>query len=579
MKYGKFAAAALALSVLVSGPALAQPHVESRVDLSFNHYYDYDELAEAMQQIAFAYPELVEVRSIGKSRQGRDMWLAIVNPKKGPPDTDKPAMFIDGNIHGNEIQAAETVLYTLWYLTKSYGENEHLTELMDNNAFYLLPIENPDSRAWWFSKPASPHGPRGNQRPYDNDGDGLIDEDGPDDLDGDGSITQMWIRDPDGQWIRDRFDDRIFRRVKAGQKGEWSRLGQEGIDNDGDGRINEDGTTADDMNRNWPGDWKPNYVQRGAGQYPLSNPETRSIADFVAAHPNIAAYQSYHNSGGMILRGPGASYRNSAYPRSDTQVYDKIAKMGETLLPYYRSMVIYKDLYGVHGGEVNWTGESLGIISFTNELWSASKYFQRDGGSDEERMWAWRDKMDFGESFTPYTEVEHPEYGTVLVGGLNKWSTRNTPTFMLEEDGHRNFAFTMFHAEQMPRLTISPIEIDQLADGLFQMTVEVRNEQIIPTRMGVMSKDGIGEKDVLEVWLPEGSRVVMSGAIRDRRDRTLDEVKFEPGRVLLDSGVPGQGRVLYRFIIEAPGGTEAQVVYSAQRAMDVSRTVTLELVR
>lgn len=567
---------AIVAAFLSAGPAFAQERIESRVDLSFNHYYTYDQIADAMHKIAFAYPELVEVRSIGKSTQGRDMWLAIVNPKTGPTDTAKPAMFIDGNIHGNEIQAGETVLYTLWYLTKAYGNNDQLTELMDNYAFYLLPVENPDSRAWWFSKVASPHSPRGTQRPYDDDGDGLIDEDGPDDLDGDGSIGQMWMKDPDGEWLRDTVDDRIFRRIHEGEKGEWTRLGQEGIDNDGDGRINEDDTAADDMNRNWPADWKPNYVQGGASFYPLSHPETRSIAEFVRDHPNIAGYQSYHNSGGMILRGPGASYRNDFYPRSDAQVYDTIANMGETLLPYYRSMVIYRDLYGVHGGEVNWTGESLGIVSFTNELWSADKYFQRDGSYDETKMWAWRDHLDFGQTFTPFTEFDHPEYGPIIVGGYNKWSSRNTPTFMLEEEAHRNFAFTAFHASQMPLLQIQPIEVEQKAAGLWQVTIEVKNDQAIPTRTEIMSRKGIGTKDILEVALPDNARVIASGSIRNRRDKTMDEVRFEPGRILLDRGVPGKGRILYRFFIEAPAGTDFTVSYKSQKALDVSATTKLQ---
>lgn len=576
MKSALICAITTCMAVLTTTPAIAQPHMQSRVNLSFNHYYSYDEIAEAMHNIAFAYPELVEIRSLGKSGEGRDMWLAVVNPKSGPLDSQKPAMFIDGNIHGNEIQAAETVLYTLWYLAKAYGENDHLTELMDNYAFYLLPVENPDSRAWWFSNIASPHSPRGNQRPQDDDGDGLIDEDGPEDLDGDGSITQMWMRDPDGDWIRDRYDDRIFTRVPSGEKGEWTRLGQEGIDNDGDGRTNEDDTTADDMNRNWPADWKPNYVQGGAGFYPLSNPETRAIASFVESHPNIAGYQSYHNSGGMILRGPGASYRNDFYPGTDVRAYEKIANMGETLLPYYRSMVIYRDLYGVHGGEVNWAGESLGIISFTNELWSAGKYFQRDGNTDETKMWAWRDKLDFGQTFTPYTEIQHPEHGTVIVGGLNKWASRNTPTFMLEEEAHRNFAFTMFHAEQMPRLAIKQVDIEFLSEGLWQITVEVTNKGAIPSRTEIMSRRGIGTKDILQLRLPDGARVVMSGSISSRRDTTMNEVRFEPGRVLLDRGVPGDGRILHRFIVEAPDGTDAEITYNAEKAMNLSRKVRFE---
>lgn len=565
----------LLATVFLALPARAQEHIPSRANVSFNRYHDYDEMSAAMRQIADAYPELVELQSIGKSEQGRDMWLAIVNPKHGTPHAEKPAMFIDGNIHGNEIQAAEVVLYTLWYLTKAYGHNEHLTELMDESAFYLVPVENPDSRAAWFAEPATPHGPRGNQRPYDDDGDGLIDEDGPDDLDGDGSVTQMWREDPEGQWIRDRFDDRIFRRVEAGQTGDWTFLGQEGIDNDADGRINEDDTTAEDMNRNFPADWKPNYVQGGAGPYPLSSPETRAIADFVAAHPNIAAYQSYHNSGGMILRGPGSNYRNDFYPRSDTRVYDLIARMGEQLLPYYTSMVIYRDLYTVHGGEVNYAAESLGIISFTNELWSEGKFFQRDTPADDDRMRTWRDKLDFGQTFSPYTWVEHPRYGRVLVGGLNKWASRVTPNFMLEEECHRNFAFTMFHAEHMPKVAFGACTLNQLGERLWELTIEIENENAIPTRTDIMQRKGIGQPDLLELTFPEGARVLAAGSISDRLDHSMDEQRFEPHRILLDSGIPGQGRVLYRFIIEGDEGLKGTARFTSDRAIDIERDIPL----
>ena len=142
----------------------------------------------------------------------------------------------------------------------------------------------------------------------------------------------MWKQDPTGNYLRDSEDPRVFKRVAADHPCDpserWRRLGQEGIDNDGDGRTNEDGPGGDDMNRNWPGDWQPTYVQRGAGPYPFSAPETRCIGEWFLAHPNIAAAQSYHNTGGMILRGPGTSYMTDRYDSADLRVYDAIGRVG-----------------------------------------------------------------------------------------------------------------------------------------------------------------------------------------------------------------------------------------------------------
>ncbi|MEZ6243602.1 MAG: M14 family metallopeptidase [Phycisphaerales bacterium] len=568
---------AIAGASLATTPVIAQPHIEGKVEIAFNRYHTPEEIQKDFRDIAAAYPDLVTLKTIGKSGEERDMFLAVLNnPKTGAPE-DKPAMWIDGGIHANEIQGSEVVLYTLWYLTKAYGVNDDLTTLMDTYAFYLLPMVNPDSRAAFFEDPSTPHYPRWNQRPVDNDRDGLVDEDPPDDLDGDGSITQMWVRDPDGRWERDTHDPRIFRRVKDDQKGEWTYLGQEGIDNDGDGRINEDGPGGDDMNRNWPGDWKPNYIQYGAGTYPLSDPEVKCIATWIMEHPNIAAFQSFHNAAGMILRGPGASYMQDRYPRADQRVYEEIGKLGEELLPYYSYLVVYSALYDVHGGEVDWTAESLGIISFTNEIWNEGKYFQRDGADpSDERMWTFRDKLQFGQTFTDYTEVDHPQYGKVLVGGLNKWSSRSTPTFMLEEECHRNFAFTMVHASQMPRVAFGRVEVERVGPRLWSVTAEVRNEMLIPTRTAVAAQRGIGVNDLLEL---SGASVVASGSLEDWRDKTIDETRFEPARVQLPRGVPGRGSVIQRFYVEGGEGEEITLRYSGQKAGSLERRVKLSETR
>ncbi len=558
----------------VSTRSLAQADVPSRVPLAFNHYYTYAELERALKAIGEAYPELVELRSIGKSLQGRDLWVAIVNSSKTGPHTSKPAMWIDGNVHGNEIQAAEAVLYSLWYLTKSYGRVEDLTTLLDSYSFYLLPSQNPDGREHWFTEAQNSSSSRSNQRPVDNDNDGLFDEDPPDDLDGDGSITQMWKADPNGRFVRDRDDPRIFRAVEPGKKGEWTPLGSEGIDNDGDGQINEDGPGGDDMNRNWPTDWLPNYVQFGAGPFPFSAPETRCIGRFILDRPNIAAGQSYHNAGGMILHGPGADYLTGFYPGPDEAVYEEIGRKGEDILPYYRYMVIYRDLYTVHGGFVNWLAEGLGIYSFTNEMWTDAKMFQRDVQPDEARRWLFRDRLLFGQTFKDYTEHDHPVYGPVLIGGGNKWDSRNTPTFMLEEELHRNFAFTMFHADQMPVLRFGRTDVARAGD-LWTVTVEVWNDKLMPTRSAIARQRRFGTHDLLYCEAPAEARVALAGELDDWRDRQMNPIRHEPGRVQVEGGLPGRGMRLFRFYVEGPEGARVTLRYEAQKARTIEQSVEL----
>jgi hypothetical protein len=576
-RFTRILALSVTLAAGIASPALAQADVPSKVDLSFNRYYTHAELNDAVREIARAYPGLVELVTIGESLEGREMIVAIVNPKKGTPHADKPAMWIDGNVHGNEVQASEIVLYTLWYLTKHYGATEEITRIMDEKAFYLLVSQNPDGRDRWFSEPQTSSSSRSNVRPVDSDNDGLFDEDGPDDLDGDGSITQMWIEEENGGFVRSRTDPRVFERVKPGEKSNWRPIGSEGIDNDGDGLINEDPVGGDDMNRNWPSDWQPNYIQSGAGPFPLSAPETKAVAEFILAHPNIAGGQSYHNSGGMLLRGPGASYLNDLYPREDQRMYDEIGKTGEQMLPYYRYMIIYKDLYTVHGGFVNWLAEGLGISAFTNELWTGGKMFQKDvNRPDDEQNRLWRDKMLFGQTFTDYTEFDHPTWGKVLIGGPNKWSSRNTPTFMLEEECHRNFAFTVYHADQMAVVEFGRTQVEKLGNNLWAVTVELRNDRVIPTRLAIARQKDIGQPDLIEVTGANGrTQVVAAGRMNDWLSRTTEEIRFEPGRVLLDGGVPGRDTVVVRFIVSGREGDRLNLAYKAEKAENRETTVEL----
>ncbi len=575
MKRAMVCLGVLAMSLLC-GPAFAQKHVPSKVDISWNRFYDYKEMTALLKQLEKAYPDLLSLQSLGQSEQGREMWLMTLNNSDTGKDTDKPAMYIDGNIHGNEVQAMEVVLYSIWYLAKMYGNNDDITELIDRCAFYFVPSVNPDGRANWFREPNTPHSQRSGQRPTDNDFDGDLDEDGPDDLDGDGHITSMWRFDPNGRYRRSAKDPRIIERVGPDEKGELSRAGSEGIDNDGDGRINEDGAGGYDMNRNWPGGWQPNYIQFGAGDFPFSFPETAAIGKFILAHPNIAAAQSYHNSGGMILRGPGAKFRENLYPRGDRAVYDLLGAAGEEMLPYYDYMIIYADLYTVHGGTVNWTSEQLGVVSFTNELWTDTWITKSDDTRlDSEARMRWIDRMMFGQTFTEYSEYDHPTLGKVLIGGGNKYSSRNTPTFMLEEEAHRNFAFTMFHAGEMPAIEMPWIEVKKLSKNLWQITIEIENTKIIPTRTNIAAQNDIGTPDILTVR-GKGVEVVTSGTLGDRFDTTLSPVEHRPGRMLVERGIGSRSISTFRFIVTGTSGADVTISYEAEKTRNIKQTIKLE---
>lgn len=562
----------LALLALAA-PGLAQQQIETKVPIAFNRFYTFEESLDLCRRLCEAYPELLSMEEIGRSVQDRPIVaLTLNNPKTGP-HSSKPGMYVDANIHGNEIQVTEAVLYAMWYLVSAHGQVPAITELVDRVSFYFLPVVNPDGRVFWFEEPNTSSTSRGGQKPVDNDRDGEFDEDGPDDLDGDGSITMMWRPDPNGTHRRSELDPNRMEPVTPEvrtdgtiRRGTHSMAGMEGIDNDGDGQINEDGPGGYDPNRNWPADWHPEHVQSGAGDYPLSLPESRCVAEFILERPNIAGGLAYHNTGAMILRGPGAQDRESIYAGRDRATYDAIARAGEEMLPFYRYLVTWSDLYPVRGGFKNWLSESLGIVGYTMEMWTDKRILQNNENPNAEQMQRYRSRVLFGQTFTPLTEYEHPSLGPILIGGPTKWSSRIPPPFMAEEEYHRNLAFIAFHAGEMPAVRFGAIESKDLGGGLWQVDVELVNDRLTPTRTERAASRGVGQPDRLTL---EGATVLSSGIKQNRFDRGMSEQRFRPATVEIEEGVPGRGSRFVRFLVTGTRDDPVTLRYSAEKASEL----------
>jgi hypothetical protein len=148
--------------------------------------------------------------------------ITITNPATGP-ELSKPAMYVDGNTHANEVQGAEAALYTVGYLLQNYGKLPRVTEMLDRSVFYILPVVNPDGRALWFKGPSDEDFPLTVMVPVDDDRDGAADEDGYDDVDGDGYVTTMRKQVPMGQGTHklDPKDPRLLVPVEPGELGDW----------------------------------------------------------------------------------------------------------------------------------------------------------------------------------------------------------------------------------------------------------------------------------------------------------------------------------------------------------------------
>ena len=373
-------------------------------------------------------------------------------------------------------------------------------------------------------------------------------------------------------------------RVKPGEKGEWTMLGQEGIDNDGDGRVNEDSEGYVDPNRNWGFNWAPDYVQRGAGDYPLSGVGLKGIADFIMQKPNIIIGYAFHNSGGMFLRGPGTKSLGKFHPK-DIEVMDWLGKNNEKIVPGYRYLVSWKDLYSTYGDFGDFLDNVVGAYTYIGELFMSSSETYRDPeqkveedddsfrGSSNERnreKLKYNDHVAMGELYKEWKEYDHPVYGKIEIGGWVKMSSRLSHPFMLQDLVHRNASAVIFSAEQTPEVEMEVFEKKKIDKNLTRVRIRLANDKAMPSMSYHSAQKKTYPKDILKLS-GEGIKVVSGGQLTDSYRDKVSYKEYKPEVQFCQ--VPGFGKVEYQFLVSGKGNLVIE--YESRKAGKIKKQVKL----
>jgi hypothetical protein len=265
--------------------------------IDYDRYHDYDALTRAVRELASAHRGTATVVSLGQTAEGRDIWaLEVAGPGPLAP-SERPALLVVGNLEADRVIGSELALYLAEHLLTRAASDEAVAGQLRDRTFYIVPRANPDGAERMFARVRSDY--RLTMRPVDDDVDGRVDEDGPEDLNGDGLITLMRVADPGGPYMIDPNESRLLRPADAG-KGESGgyEVYVEGRDNDGDGYLNEDGPGGVDLNRNFQHAYP--YYAPDAGPHMVSEPESRALMDYVLARRNIAAVLTFGASDNLV---------------------------------------------------------------------------------------------------------------------------------------------------------------------------------------------------------------------------------------------------------------------------------------
>ncbi len=559
----------------------------------FDIYYRYAPLTEALQALAAQHPDRIRLHSIGKSHEGRDIWLLTVTRFSTGADTDKPAFWIDANIHAAELSGTTACLHFVHTLMTRDGHDADITRCLDTRVFYICPRINPDGAEWALAD--VPKLIRSSTRPYPYDEEpigGLVSED----IDGDGRILSMRVPDPNGNWkISEREPRLLVQRDPAEVGGQYYRLLPEGRVENYDGTLIPVRPKKErlDLNRNFPAQWREEHEQTGAGPFPASEPEVRAVTAFIAAHQNICGGVAFHSYSGVLLR-PFSFKPDDDMPPEDLWTFQKIGTRGTQDTGYPAVSAYHEFRYHpkqvITGALDDWMYDALGQFAWTVEIWSPQReagitdykyidWYREHPFEDDLKMLAWSDSVLEKKGYIDWYPFDHPQLGRVELGGWNTlYAFWNPPAKLLQKEIERFPRWLVWHNLISPVLHIQNTQATPIGDDAWRIRLVVRNSGWLPT---YVTKRGLEKKltrgVIAEIDLPDAARLVTG-------DPRVELPQLE-GRAYKSSssfGWAGQAvdptddSAKAEWVVRAPRGTEITVRARHERAGKVQAAVKLE---
>ena len=471
-----------------------------------------------------------------------------------------------------------------------HGSDAQITQLLDTRVVYLCPRLNPDGAELALAD--QPRFIRSSTRAYPWDEapvEGLTVED----IDGDGRVLHMRLPDAHGTWKCHPDDARLMIPREPGEfGGSYYRVMPEGTISHYDGvqvKVNPDREGLD-LNRNFPSMWRQEFEQTGAGPYPTSEPEVRSMVDFIVQHPNLGAAVSFHTHSGVILRPMGTMSDEQMTPE-DLWIIKRLSAIGEKLTGY-PAVSTYHD-FKYHPKEVitgtqDWLYEHLGALFWTVEIWAPNKeagitgydwvhWYRDHPPGDDLKLLQWSDTQCSGLAHVDWYAYRHPQLGMVELGGwdrLNYW--RNPPPHLREREAARFPAWLTTIGLSLPKLELLRAEVRSLGADTWRVRMAVANAGYLPSYVTQRASERkVARGVVFELHPPPGvtlqtGKLRIEGGQLEGHGPTASLQAFLPNRQITGD------RAVAEWVVSAPPGSRIALTAVADRAGTVRTEVTLD---
>ncbi|MBX2966452.1 MAG: peptidase [Cyclobacteriaceae bacterium] len=516
-------------------------------------YSNHVQVSQRVKSLESAHGSLVKLRSLAKTAGGKDIWVLEIG--SGNRDNN-PAVVVAGGVEGSLILSQELALGFAERLLAG-ASTDSVKALLASTAFYVFPNVSPDATEQYFAKVRYERS--GNASATDDDRDGKINEDPFEDLNNDGLITMVRVEDATGRWKTHPADARIMVQANT-EKGEQGKyiLISEGTDTDKDGKFNEDGEGGVHFNKNLTFD--PPYFEKGAGEHPVSEVETRAVLDYLYDRFNVFA---------VIAFGPANNlsepwkYDRSKAGRIATGILEQDVKYNKLASELYKQHVKQKDAPAASpqkGDFVQWAYFHYGRQSFSTPGWWAPKFeVPKDSASAAKYKpnadknvdvdfirWAEREGQDV---FVNWQKINHPDFpGKVAEAGGFKPFVKTTPpasAITKLTDEHTKFIIAL--AQNKPQVDLVNLKTESLDNGVSRVTVTLQNKGGFPAIAQVARNNNFVKLVKVNLVLSKdqtifgGNKITLLNELDAGESKELTWLIKGKGKITLEAGAPQSG--------------------------------------
>jgi hypothetical protein len=516
-------------------------------------YSNHAQLTQRLKALESANSSLVKLQSLTKTTGGKDIWVLEIG---GGDRAAHPAVAVVGGVEGSHLLGQELAIGFAEKLLAN-AQKDSIKALLNATTFYVFPNVSPDASEQYFSK--IKYERSANANPTDDDRDGKVNEDPFEDLNNDGIITMVRVEDPTGKWITHPADPRIMILANA-EKGEQGKylLFTEGVDNDKDGKFNEDAEGGIHFNKSLTYD--PPYFAAGAGEHPVSELENRAVLDYLYEHFNVFTVCVFGPTNNLSEPPKFDRSKNTKIPTGIMEQDAKYAKLASEL---YKKSIKLKDApaAGVQKGDfIQWSYFHYGRGSYSTPGWwapkfeipkdsvSAKKYKTNDDKNTDVDFLRWAEK-DGVDAFVNWQKVSHADYPgkSAEVGGFKPFVKLNPPFKMVDGLATDHAKFIVALATKKPEIGLVNLKTEALENGVTRVTLTVQNKGMLPVIAEIGKSNNFTKLLKVSVSMTKeqsivtGNKVTLLPNLDAGESKEMTWLVKGKGKLTVEAGAPQTG--------------------------------------